>query len=367
MSNTFLTAQEIARASLPILQENVIFPQLCWRDFSTASAKCGDVVQVRKPAVFQADAFSGVIAPQDVNEQSVLVQLDTVADVSVSLSAQEMALNVEDFTAQILRPAMVAVAEKINDDGFALYQDVYTCVGAAGTTPNSLEAFAEARRALNAAKAPLHPRYAVWDLDADVQFSQLDAIVNAEKSGSTQALREGSIGRVQGLENYMSGAVRRHTAGTLAATGTLAPKTDAALGAETVELQAATLTGSLTRGDLLRIDGASYVVAQDATAADNAVTVHLRPGLRAAATTASTVELIGSHVANLAFGGAAFGFISRPLEVAHGAESYVTSFEGLSLRVTLGYDMNSKSQILSVDTLYGYKTLYPELAVRVLG
>lgn len=42
-------------------------------------------------------------------------------------------------------------------------------------------------------------------------------IALAEKSGSTQALRKGSIGRIQGLENYMSQQVAVHKAGTFTA------------------------------------------------------------------------------------------------------------------------------------------------------
>lgn len=366
MSNQFLTAQEIARASLPVLQESMVFPNLCWRDFSTGCARQGDVVQVRRPAVFTAGEFNGEIETQDVNEQSVLCTLDKIADVSVALTAKEMALSIEDFTAQILQPAMSAVAEKINRDGFALYRDVYQTVGTAGETPSSLADFANARRALNAAKAPLRPRYAVWDLDADVQFCTLDAVVNAEKSGSTEALREGSIGRVQGLENYMSGAVCTHTPGTLSQkTGLKAAA--AQKGDRVIKLSASGLTGTLVYGDLLEIDGKTYAVAADAEAASGSITVSVAPALDKALTGSETVSVIGAHVANLAFAQPAFGFISRPLEPAHGAESYVTEYEGLSLRVTLGYDMNTKSQILSVDTLYGYKTLYPELAVRVLG
>ena len=45
----------------------------------------------------------------------------------------------------------------------------------------------------------------------------------------------------------------------------------------------------------------------------------------------------------------------------------MTEFEGLTLRVTFSYDARTKKQMLSIDTLYGYRTLYPELALRVLG
>ena len=58
------------------------------------------------------------------------------------------------------------------------------------------------------------------------------------------------------------------------------------------------------------------------------------------------------------------------ISVAHssgGVESYVTHYNGVSLRVVRGYDMQHKREMLSMDVLYGFKTLYPELAVRALG
>ncbi|QHA01674.1 hypothetical protein GQ588_13995 [Dehalobacter restrictus] len=56
-------------------------------------------------------------------------------------------------------------------------------------------------------------RTAVWDTEADAKFTTIDAIVNAEKSGSTEALREGSIGRILGLNNFMSQYVKSHATG----------------------------------------------------------------------------------------------------------------------------------------------------------
>ena len=46
---------------------------------------------------------------------------------------------------------------------------------------------------------------------------------------------------------------------------------------------------------------------------------------------------------------------------------YVTSYNGISLRVVRGYDMTKKKEMLSMDVLYGYTAIYPELATRVLG
>ncbi|MPM97172.1 hypothetical protein SDC9_144345 [bioreactor metagenome] len=79
------------------------------------------------------------------------------------------------------------------------------------------------------------------------------------------------------------------------------------------------------------------------------------------------MTLIGSHTANLAFNPNAFAFVTRPLVTPQGVQSYVTSYNGVSLRVTRGYDMKYKKEMLSMDVLYGYKTMYPELACRYLG
>ena len=49
------------------------------------------------------------------------------------------------------------------------------------------------------------------------------------------------------------------------------------------------------------------------------------------------------------------------------AEFYVTSYNGLSLRVTRGYDQQYKRSVYSMDVLYGFKTIYPELAAVILG
>lgn len=50
MANNFLTVQEIARAALPILHENLVFPALSYKEFCTGMGKKGDIVQIKKPA-----------------------------------------------------------------------------------------------------------------------------------------------------------------------------------------------------------------------------------------------------------------------------------------------------------------------------
>lgn len=365
-NNNLLTAQNIARQALPILKNNLVFPLLTYNDYSDDFANVGDTIQIRKPPVYEAKEFIDVVETQAIHEEKVLVTMDKIADVSVEVTAKEMALEMENFTSQVIEPAAIAIAEKINKDGLALYADVPYYVGKAGVTPSALEDIAHARKMLNLNRAPISPRYGVWDPEADTNFSVIPAIVNAEKSGSTMALQEGAIGRVQGLDNYMSQSICQHD--VLATAEGL--KVDGAVtaNASSLNLKATTLTGKFKKGDILTIGGKSYAVTADSSeaAANKVAAVSVSPALPGLSGE-EAVTLVQSHRANLAFHKNAFAFVTRPLEVARGAESYVTNYEGITLRVTFSYDAQTKKQMLSIDTLYGFKTLYPQLALRVLG
>ena len=368
MANQFITIQEIARNTLPRLLENLVFPNLVHKDFSNDFARnLGDTIQVRKPTVLEAQEFnqSEGITPQDITETTVPVTLDKIATVDVEITAIQGATNINDLNRQFLEPAAVALAQKINSDGLELYKDIPYVAGTAGTTPSSLDDLAAMRKVLNANKAPVSPRYALWDTEADANLVTVPAIVNAEKSGSTTALREGSLGRIMGLDNYMSQAVKKHTKGTLSAA--VKPKSSTSAGAASLTLSAATVTGTLVKGDVLTILGDHYVVTQTAAAESNEITVNIYPALKQNVTTATVVDVADNHIANLGFHPSAFAFVTRPLVNPSGVESYVTSYNGVSLRVVKGYNMTYKKEMLSMDVLYGYKTMYPELAVRYMG
>ena len=379
-----LTAKLIARKALPILQQSLIFPALATLDFSNTYAQQGDTIQVKRPAVYIADEFGGTINLQDINPYPVFVRMDKIADVSVEVTAKQMALELNDFENDVLRPAVVAIAEKVNRDGLELYKYVPNFEGDSGTTPDGLEDIANARKALNIAKAPNADRFGVWDPEADAKLSVVDAIVNAEKSGSTDALKSGSIGRVQGINNYMCQDVKTHTAGGYTALSDVAVTVDIVNNAHdegstglpyslaAFTSAAGTSTEKLLKGDIMTIAGKQHTVLADSTAAvaGVAANVKLFPALAANITDEAvtfTDVTARAHVANMAFNRNAFGFVTRPLEPASGADNSVESFGGLSIRIVIQYDINTKKTIMSLDVLYGWAPLYPELAVRNLG
>lgn len=363
MSKLEFTVKQIAREALPRLIDNLVFPNLIYKETIPGNAaKKGDVVSVRCPVRLEATDFNAGegIYPQNMSNDTIDVKLDHLATVDMQLGAIEAACDFESVTRQFIEPAAAALAEKINAEGLMLYRDIPYAAGNAGGTPDGLDDIANASYILDVNKVPHGCRCAVWSPLAASKLKQVPAIVNADKCGSTNALRTGSIGMVFGIENYMSQAVCRHTP---AYEGTL---TLAAAASNALQITlSASGTGKLMRGDLLKIGGKYHTVCENAAVASGSVTVKVYPAVTADKSTSA--ELAAEHEANLVFHPNAFAFISRPLQAPAGVESYVTTYNGISLRVVRGYDMTYKKEILSMDVLYAFKTLYPELAVRYLG
>ena len=375
MSNEFLSIKNIARQTLPRLIENLVFPNLIYRDFSEAyEVGKGATVQVRKPVVLTASEFNdGIgVSAQDVKETSVEVTLDKLATVDVEFGAIARATSVDDLNRLFIEPAAVALAEKINSDGLALYKDIPNWVGVVGTTPSGIAAFADAAKVLDKNKVPTALRRGVWDADAMAAFRKAGDLVNVEKCGTNEALRRGSIGTIFNIENYMAQGVKvisgNVTWGGTNATG-VKVKTAVTDDDDVVLVSnataSATLTGKVNAGDILVIGGENYIAQADASASSNEITVALDRNITVAANAAVVVKNGGTQ--NLVFHESAFAFVTRPLAAPAGVESYTTSYNGISLRVVRGYDMTYKKEKLSMDVLYGYKTMYPEMAVRVLG
>lgn len=379
MGNEFISIKNIARKALPRLIENLVFPNLIYKDYSSDFVVGkGATIQVRKPVILKANEFNPgeEIAAQDIDEKSVEVTLDKLATVDVKIGAISRATDIDDIDRLFIEPAAAALAEKINADGLELYKDIPYFTGTAGVTPDGLDDFANAAEVLDNHKAPTALRRGVWSPAAMAKFRQIGDIVNAEKSGATEALRAGSIGNIFGIDNYMTQGVKTHASGKVTAGGTGATgtkvKADVSEKTEFIAISNAsangTLTGAYTSGTILTIgSGASAVkaVVKSARTDNNEMTITVHNPI--SISTGDAISVTAASVENLVFHENAFAFVTRPLATPAGTESYTTNYNGISLRVTRAYDITTKQEIISMDVLYGYKTMYPELAVRVLG
>lgn len=369
MPNIFLTSQQIAREALLRLQSNFVMAGLVHTDYSSEFKQQGDTIQVRKPATFIADEFGGTINLQDVGESNVLVKLDKIADVSVEVSSKELSLNIENFGTQILDGATLAIAEKVDQDLCGLYADIPYYSGVGGTTPSALKDISNAMLVLNNNRVPTQNRYAVWDPYAQANLVTIDAIARVDASGTNAALREASMGRIMGFDNFMDQNIKTHVAGAYSALTDV--KGDGTAGESTVTLTstAGSSTAQLKKGDVFTVNGQQFVATADSpNAVSGVVTINVYPAVKETFTD-KDVSFGKTHVASLAFHRNALCLATRPMEPPMGgANSYVaTAPNGLSLRVTMGYNMTTKKNIISIDMLYGVKSIYPELASRVLG
>lgn len=211
MANTFLTPDVIARQTLANLYENLVMLPLVHRDHSQEfNAKIGDTVNVRKPAVLTANLFNRTngIQLQDAEEDSVPVKLDKIVEVSLPIPDEQYLLELESFDSQISQPAAEAIAQHIDRAIISHAKTATTAV--AGVTPtgfewNKPEVLIEADRLLNIAKVPTQRRHAVVGPTARANWLNSTLIKQADQSGSTDALRQGSIGRnLFGFDAYMT-------------------------------------------------------------------------------------------------------------------------------------------------------------------
>lgn len=308
MVNSFLTPSEIADQALASLYESPVMLPLVYTDLTQefGTRKFGDTINMRKPATFTVKEFDRAVGiqPQDVTEGSVPVTLNKIPDVSFVVTDEDMTLKIDEFDERLLTPAVEAISEHIEVALIKNAASTVTQVAGFGTEADALgqtwdkpEVLIEAKRLLDAKKVPMPRRRAVVGPTTSARWLNTDLLKTADKSGSTDALRAGSLGRsLFGFEAFQS-------------TNVPAPAGSPAAGAPTTEV-------------------------------------------------------------GVAFHESAFAFASASLEIPAGAnvgQVAVRSYKGLTLRVAYGWDIKFKQTVVSIDMLYGIKTLYADRAVLLKG
>lgn len=283
MPNVFLKPEVIAREALMLLRNNAVMANLVHRDYSDEFvAGVGDTITIRKPASFEAKEFTGAIQVQDANETGVPVKMDKHLDVSFAVTTKQLSMEIEDFSQQLLVPAMQAFADKVDQYLLGLKSDVTNKVPATDVVQNDV---IDARAYLTKAAAPLTDRRFVYGTDTETKLLKTDLFTSAEKVGDEgTALREASLGRKYGMDFYVD-----------------------------------------QNADTAGVEG-------------------------------------------MAFHKNAFAFVTRPLALPQGAaKSAIVDYDGFGLRVVQGYDLNTKTDTISIDMVCGVKTLDANLAAVIDG
>ncbi len=366
MANTILTPDIIAREALMVLRNNAVMARLVHRDYSAEFVSgVGDTITIRRPAKFTANEFGGSsINVQDVAEGGVPVHMDKHLDVSFAVTSKEMSMDIADFSAQLLVPAMQAFADKVDSYLLALQAEITNRVDGTSVVRDDI---VDARRHLTRCAAPLADRRFVYGADMEAELLKDTAFITADKVGDNgTALRDASLGRKFGMDFYVDqniGAV--DTGSTVSVT---ALKVNGAANAtDTIGLDATSVTGVLKKGTWLTIGGEHYRVMNDVTAASNAFAgVKLDRALTAADNTDVTVT--AKYTPALAFHKNAFALVTRPLAQPMGAaKSAIVSYDGFGLRVVYDYDIQTKTDTVSIDMVCGVATLDRDLAAVIDG
>jgi hypothetical protein len=141
MANTLLTIDMITNEALMVLENHKVFCKYVNRkyddQFARSGAKIGNVVNVRKPVRYIV-SDGPTLQIQDATETFVAVPLQTQKHVDFTFSSADLTLSIDRFSDRFIKPAVAALANRIDLDGLALYKDVYQSVGTPGTTPAAL-------------------------------------------------------------------------------------------------------------------------------------------------------------------------------------------------------------------------------------
>jgi hypothetical protein len=380
--------------------------------FAVTGAKIGATLNVRKPG-----RFIGTSGPalnvEDFNETSVPVTLSTQFHVDTQFTSQDLALSLDMFSDRVLKPAIAAIANKIDRDGMAMaVAQTANIVGTAGTVPTDLLTYLTAGAYLDSEGAPRDGRRSciVEPFTSASIVNSLKGLFVPQEAIASQ-YRKGLMGRDSAGMNWkMDQNVVSQTFGSNSTTTvTASVATTTATGfltsgwasSSTITLTAAnTGTMNLNAGDTIQIDGVFAVNPQNrqaygtnklrnfvvkstvAIASGSSVSVVVSPAVITAGqfqnvsipTTSATAAVtqfnkIGTvSPQNIIMHRNAFTLAVADLELPEGVHFAGRASDkeiGLSMRVVRQYTINNDSIPTRLDVLYGWAPLYPELACRV--
>jgi hypothetical protein len=416
MANNLLTISKITNEALMVLENELTFTSEVDRNyddqFAVVGAKIGNTVNVRKPG-----RFIGTTGPalnvEDFNETSVPVTLSTQFHVDTQFTTQDLALSLDMFSDRVLKPAIAAIANKIDRDGMSMATlQTANIVGTAGTPPTGLITYLTAGAYLDSEGAPRDGRRSCIVepfTSATIVDSLKGLFVPNDRIGSQY--EKGLMGRDSAGMNWkMDQNVVSQTFGSNSTTTvTASVATTTATGfltsgwasTSTITLTAAnTGTMNLNAGDTITIDGVFAVNPQNrqaygtnklrnfvvkstvAIASGSSVSVVVSPAVITAGqfqnvsipTTSATAAVtqfnkVGTvSPQNIIMHRNAFTMACCDLELPEGVHFAGRASDkeiGLSMRVVRQYTINNDSIPTRLDVLYGWAPLYPELACRV--
>ena len=399
MANSLITPTWVTKEVARILVNNLKFAANVNRSyddqFSHDGAKVGYTVNARLPQRFVTNKGQALVV-QGIQDSVVPITLTDQANVGVSFSTASLTMEVDDYRNRYVRPAAEQLANTVDFDGLnRCSKEVATEVGTLGTPPASQTAanqlYLNAGVALTQLAAPVDGRVLVISPAMMANLVGQNLVLFNPTAQISEGFRKGQFASdTLGFEQlYQDQNTWRRTAGTYSASGTVN-----GAGQTGNSIAISGLTGSLNAGDIVRFAGVDWVNPQNysdtgvqagftllAPAATGATTLSISPAIVATGNlqnvTASpangapiTIDATTGATGDIGLGyhPDAFALVMSDLDMPQGvwAAERVRSKElGISIRFVKAYDIFSDQSPARLDILYGWKTIRPELAVRI--
>lgn len=401
MANTNLTIDQITKESLRILENNLTFAKGVNRQFDdsfgVSGAKIGDALRIRKPARYTIRT-GATLAVQDHTEKSETLTLDTQIGVDVRFTSKELALNIDEFADRILKPAIATIANKIDADGLALYKTVHNSVGTPATPPTALATYLNGKVKMSDAGCP-QDEFISAVVGAQAEANLVDALKGlfAPPGTISEQYEKGKMGKAGGMKFSMDQNINTHTVGAHGGTPLVNGAAQVGTSLITDGWTASTLV--LKAGDVFTLAGVNsvnpqsrastgvlqqFVATADGTSSGTGtLTVSISPAITIsgafqtvsgspADNAAITVVGAASAVSpqHLIYHRDAFVLGGADLPLPGGVDMAArtsSSKLGVSIRIVRAYDIAEDRFPCRLDVLYGWKSVYPELACRVQG
>jgi hypothetical protein len=410
LANTLLTISMITREALRVLENNLTFTKFVRRDFDDsfgrAGAKIGTVLNIRKPARYAGRTGQG-LSIEDATETQVPLVLTTQQGVDIAFTSQDLALSIDDFSDRFIRPAIANIANHLDYDGMQQYLNVFNTIGIPGSVPNALLTYLQAGQRLDEEAAPRDNLRSVV-ISPAMQATIIDTLKGLfqESTEIARQYEEGTMGRSIGMKWSMDQNVGVNVVGALGGTPTVngAAQTGSSL---ITQAWTGTITNIVLRGNVFTIgSGATgvyavnpqskqstgalrqfVITANASSTGGGAVTLSISPSIVVSGpfqnvtgqtgpitgpANAATINILGAANTTtpqaLAFHKDAFALGSADLPLPGGVDMAARVADkqlGLSIRLVRAYDINTDRFPTRTDLLYGWTTLYPELACRI--
>ncbi len=404
MANTLLTIDMVTNEAVRVLHSNTAFLKGVNKEydpqFAKEGAKIGDTLRVRKPPKYTV-RDGRVMQVQNSTETYVNLPVSTQKGVDLNFTSAEFTMNIDDFSERFLKPSMSVLGAVLDFTALNMTLDVANSVGTPGTTPASFQVWADAQAKLDDSLAPRDgTRMAI--LNPVAMARTVDGLKGLFEAGDALAdqYRSGVMKRAIDLKWAIDQNVRNVTMGTRAGTTLVTAPTAYSTGLTQIHVDGFTgATDTVKAGEVITLGSVfdvnaetkqtltslkQFVVTADTTCASNKCVLPISPTIYDSTSGAlqnvsalpadnAAVTFYGTTSAtvypqNLIFHKDAFTFASADLKLPRSAEMAARKVQdGISLRIWEGADITNDQFPTRSDVLFGFATIYPELACRVWG